>query len=445
MLRAGSWDRSKFQAAGLDAAGFLAKSDKMACARFVLFAGLLLCGACGPGAPGEGDTSSGGAGSSGAGGSSGDVLPTTGDGTSGGSTQAGMTTEPGSGSEGSSGGEQPACAYAVQPVAGLIGERIVAGDFDLDGAMDVASQPASGSVQLFFGDGTGLTFAGGDVVDIGAGGGSMARGDFDGDGRLDLVHYDFSFAEEVRVQLNLGGALGPGISTAVNALFYTARVADVDLDGDSDFSWGGFHSEPVHVLLSDGGALVDTHLLTMSACYATASAWADFDADGDVDFAVIGDCNAILGEPPIAVHLRDGGGYVAIPEAGRALSADTSVLLAGDVDGDGSVDIVTQGGRDPWAFERHLGNGDGTFATREEFLLPAGAMVVTGLDANADGRIDLLTAGDEGVVLLQSTGPGFEPCEVGPGAFAEVADFTGDGVMDVLLRQGDEFALAQRS
>jgi hypothetical protein len=376
------------------------------------------------------------------------MLPTSGsDGTSGGSTQSGGTTvtsDPGSGSDGTSGGEPAACAYTVQPVAGLAGDRLVAGDFDDDGAIDVAAQPASGSVQLFFGDGSGLTFAAGDVVEIGAGGGRMARGDFDGDGRLDLVHYDFSFAEELRVQLNLGGALGPAIVSPVQALFYTARVADVDLDGDSDFSWGGYHSEPVHVLLSDGGALADAHLLAVPACYATASAWADFDADGDLDFAVIGDCNAILGEPPIAVHLREGNVYTSLPEAGRALSADTSVLLAGDYDGDGTLDIVTQGGRDPWAFERHLGIGNGTFAAREEFLLAPGTMVVTGLDANADGRADLLTAGEEGVVLLQSTGPGFEPCEVGPGEFAEVADFDGDGVMDVLLRQGDGFALAQR-
>lgn len=425
----------------------------MACSRFVVFTGLLFTGACGPGAPGELDTSSGG------GGSSGDVQPTSGvmptsgvqptsgDDTSGGSTQPGETTvtgEPGSGSDGTSGGEPPACAYTVQPVAGLVGDRLVAGDFDDDGAIDVAAQPVSGSVQLFFGDASGLTFAAGDVVEIGAGGGKMARGDFDGDTRLDLVHYDFSFAEELRVQLNVGGALGPAIVTPVQALFYTARITDVDLDGDSDFSWGGYHSEPVHVLLSEGGTLVDTHLLVMSACYATASDWADFDADGDVDFAVIGDCNAILGEPPIAVHLREGDGYTALPEAGQALSADTSVLLAGDYDGDGRIDLVSQGGRDPWAFERHLGLGDGTFAAREEFLLTPGTMVVTGLHADADGRADLLTAGEEGVVLLQSTGPGFEPCEVGPGEFAEVADFDGDGVMDVLLRQGDEFALAQR-
>lgn len=373
--------------------------------------------------------------------------PVTGGTPSSGTDDPGTTTTTldsgGDDSTGAGTGEDPpgGCAYVVTPIAGLSGSGHVAADFDLDGKLDLAARTNNNTIQLFFGDGTGVGFAAGPTHAVG-GGAKLAPGDFDGDGRPDLVHYDQLFDEVFQIQLNTGGDLGPIIATPVDALFYTFRVADIDGDGDSDLSHGGNHSQPLRVWTSDAGVLTEAHQLQIQACYATASAWADFDGDGDSDLAVIGDCNAVLGTPPITVHLRDGRGYTMVPDAGIAESGDPPVLEPGDFDGDGKLDVVTQGYSETPSFELHRGAGDGTFAPREPFPVPNESWVKRALDGDGDGLTDLVTSGPDGTVLHRSTGQGFEPCPVGPGQFVEAADLDGDGRPDILLSAGGNFTLA---
>lgn len=346
---------------------------------------------------------------------------------------------------GSTSGGAPGCAYERLPVVGLTGRSFVAAHFDQDDALDLAALQEGEALQLYLGDGSGLAFSPGPLHLLGAAG-KMAGGDFDGDDRPDLIHYDLSFTPEIRVQLNVGGDFGPPIATPVDALFYTFRVADFDGDGDDDVSYGGAHSDPVHVRRSDAGVLSEAHQLAVQACYATGSDWADLDGDGDLDFAVIGDCNAVVGMPPIAVYLREGEGYTQILDAGQADGHDPPVLEAGDFDGDGVVDVVTQSYANSWAFERHLGLGDGTFGPRQAFPVPEGTWVRRALDGDGDGRVDLLVSGPETAsetLLFRSTGEGFEPCVVGPGAFVEAGDFDGDGAIDVLLQDFEGFVLAR--
>ncbi|WAS90739.1 FG-GAP repeat domain-containing protein [Nannocystis punicea] len=423
--------------------------------RMLAVVGLVVAGACGPGTPGDTDTASGSTATSAEPSSEGasDTVstedPTSGPGTTGTTTTSGepetatasTTDEPGTTTTGGQDGLAD-CGFAEVAVRGLVGQAFVAGDFDQDGTIDLVVKPGGGTAQIHFNGGDGATFTAGLVHDI-ANGGQMAGGDFDGDGGVDVVHYDFTIAQELQVQLNVGGELAPPLSTPSEALYYTFRVADVDGDGDSDVSFGGRHSEPVDVLLADAGVLTAGHQLQVSACYATGSDWADFDDDGDLDFAVVGDCNATLGMPPIAMHLREGDGYVTLPDVGLAESSDPPVLVAGDYDGDGVIDIVTQGHHQSPHFNRHLGLGDAMFAALEPFEVPIDRWVRQALDADADGRTDLLADGDGLVVLYRSTGPGFEPCLIGAGVLAAAADFDGDGRVDVMLKDGPSFTLAR--
>lgn len=339
--------------------------------------------------------------------------------------------------------EPGACGYEAAPVQGLSGEQGVALDLDGDGVLDLVTRIPEGLVRVHFGSGGGTAFTAGSEHSVG-GGAKIAGGDFDGDGDPDLIAYDFYFDEVVRVLPNVGGDFGAAIETPMEALYYTFRVVDVDGDGDDDLSEGGYHSMPVRVFHAEAGQFTEAAQLPVAACYATASDWADLDGDGDLDFAVIGDCNAVLGMPYVTVHLREGDGYVAIDAAAQAASSDTFALWAGDFDGDGRLDLVTQGYREEPAFELHRGAGDGTFAPREEVAVQANEQVVRALDADGDGVDDVLSEG-EGVVLYRGTAQGFERCVVGAGVLVEVGDFDGDGDPDLLLRDGATFTLMRRS
>ncbi len=334
----------------------------------------------------------------------------------------------------------PACGYGMTAVVGPTVRHVDAADFDLDGRLDLAAR-TDDSVQLWFGDGTGTGFTPGPTHPLKTFG-DVYTGDFDGDGAPDLLQYEE--AGDVSIFLNTGGDLAPPITSPVGGLYYTFRVADVDADGDDDISHGGWHSDPAHVWTASLGVLTATHTLSVAACYATGSDWADFDADGDLDFAVIGDCNAVLETPFVTVHLREGDGYLAVPEAAQAHAADTSVLEAGDYDGDGTLDLVTQGGYPAEKFELHRGLGDATFAARESFPVPHLTQVLRGVDLDADGRSDLLADSEAGVTLYRSEGTGFTACPLAPGRFAEVADFDGDERLDVMIEDGGVVVLARQ-
>lgn len=335
----------------------------------------------------------------------------------------------------------PACGHEMTAVVGPTVLHVEAADFDLDGRLDLAAR-VDDSVQLWFGDGTGTGFTPGPTRALKAFD-AIHTGDFDGDGAPDLLQYEQ--AGDVSILLNTGGDLAPPIASPVGGLYYTFRVADVDADGDDDISHGGWHSDPAHVWTASMGVLTATHTLSVAACYATGSDWADFDGDGDLDFAVIGDCNAVLETPFVTVHLREGDGYLAVLEAAQAHAADTSVLEAGDYDGDGILDLVTQGGYPAEKFELHRGRGDATFAAREPFPVPHRTQVLRGVDLDADGRSDLLADSEAGVMLYRSEGAGFTPCLLAPGRFAEVADFDGDERLDVMIEDGGVLVLARQS
>ena len=249
----------------------------------------------------------------------------------------------------------PVGTFAVEfanPVSYPVGSSptgIVVADFNGDGKPDIAvANFVSGNVSILRGNGDG-TFQAAVNFDAGmANNGaplSVAVGEFNGDGKLDLVVFQ------------------PGNSNPANIL-----------------------PGAVSVLLGNGdGTFQNAHSLALKSDDA-ATVVADFNLDGKLDLAVM---NSSLG---IVLFLGNGDGTFQPP---RQTSVPSGVLLIkGDFNGDGKSDLAVASTN---AVNLFLGNGDGTFQSGPTAAIGGGFVVqqVQAVDLNADGKVDLVVESEK--------------------------------------------------
>jgi hypothetical protein len=150
----------------------------------------------------------------------------------------------------------------------------------------------------------------------------------------------------------------------------------------------------VSVLFGNGDGTLGAYQSAGGPSGARALAGEDFDADGFVDLATAHGANLVT-------ILRNTG-EEGFAEAGSHTVGGTPVVLAAsDVDGDGSIDLVTanRGANDISVL---LGNGEGRFERQTRIRVgrtPTGLAVD---DLDADGTLDVVTAnrGSKSVTVM---------------------------------------------
>jgi hypothetical protein len=226
---------------------------------------------------------------------------------------------------------------------------------------------------------------------------TLAVGDLNGDGHLDVVSAGQA-TSSLSVLLGDGtGQLGaPRQFTQFNPPRAIA-LADFDEDGHLDIAVtnGG---PGVTILRGDvNGNFAFSAAVPVAR--AGAVAVGDFDGDGHTDLVAIGS-EALLSPPAtVAVALGDGTGRFGPPSFHLFGPADTATidreatqLAVADFDGDGNLDVAIP---NPGGNEVALlpGNGDGTFGDAETFatdgLAPVG---IAAGDFTGSGTPDLAVA-----------------------------------------------------
>jgi hypothetical protein len=296
--------------------------------------------------------------------------------------------------------------------AGFGAHDVVIGDFDTDGIPDLAvANPGDNTVSLHFGRGNGTFAPALPVPAIGPGPYGLAVCDCNKDGHLDLAVANSTGGT---MMILLGDGLGdfaaPRAFPAGGGPF---RLLSADFNGDGilDFAVVDNASGGVSVLLGNGSGGVWNGTLGAPTFYATGNApsgvaSADFNGDGIPDLAVsnYNDNN---------VRLLFGAGGGAFTVAG-ALATDIHpfCLIEGDVNADGIADLVTSNSQsNDVTVLLGLGGGgagNGTFAPGAQYGAGGSPSVLTALDANGDGALDLAVANassnDVSLLLGRTTG-----------------------------------------
>ena len=358
---------------------------------------------------------------------------------------------------------------APQPLSYLAGPALTSGighpkgvvvaDFNGDGKPDIAvSNFDTNTIAVFLNDGSGNFSA--PVVttvqltsSLGLNVGSLAVGDFDQDGKADLVVATIAGSQVSIVLLGNGDGTFRQQPPIPNSFgFLRAKVVDLNGDGHQDLVFALDGSLAVSLGKGDGtfGAMTVLPSGSFPGLYL-GLAVADFNGDGKLDIAASDFGSGSGGLGTLVFYAGNGDGTFANPTAVTlSFSSFPGSLASGDFNSDGKQDVLIGF---PNVAVISSGNGDGTFNLAQNnlefvysgtFQTPTmNSVTVFATALTKDGKVDAVTS-DFNTGALQialngalgqfSPNPGIFSFALAPG-LGDIAagDLNGDGVLDVVV------------
>lgn len=273
-------------------------------------------------------------------------------------------------------------------------------------------------------------------------------GDFNGDGKMDIVSLESESSTDIYVRYSNGSGFSsstyrvPGPLGASNLTW----TGDFNGDGITDIAsvtWPIYFAPP-----EDPNTTINIKVLLFSESGVTQEIWptdgywsnspkyigtGDFNGDGKTDIAS-GSGNAVY------VRLSTGSGFNRVTWSVDNAWGDRNYTWAGDFNGDGKTDIASGNGGQVYVKES-TGSGfsNHTWAVSSNWAPPSSTWAG---DFNGDGLTDIASASGGSVYVKICTGTGFvsESWTVedswGGEGYSRVADFNGDGMADIASASG---------
>ena len=271
----------------------------------------------------------------------------------------------------------------VATTSGLTGYGevpILTGDFDGDGVPDLAlTDPNSGTVLFKFNNG-GFRFSGTYAFGVGATPRSFIAADIDGLGRKQIV----AGATGTIYVMTADAARSVTVDKISVDWPQTIRLdsaADLDGDGLVDLVTEGTPEATLGILWARGRR---DFAAPVHYSFPTAEKVRAVDVDGDGRPEIVGR-KMVGGSVPVA-HIRRGTRELDAPPAFNA-SGEEAGGIAGDLNGDGNVDVVMSSTSN---MKVMLGDGHGEFGPSRDLDASGHAEGVGDLDG--DGYIDLVSS-----------------------------------------------------
>lgn len=338
---------------------------------------------------------------------------------------------------------------AAPVTTGASPKAMVSGFFNEDAFLDLAVTHApnnvAGLVQIFLGQAGGQFIpVPSPAITVGDDPAGIGAGDFNRDGRTDLV-----VANRGSDSLSLLFGLGNGqfvnpagtqllTSDGIGDAPVSVKVADLDQNGRLDLVVANEDSNTLSILMGDGsggfslsGSLCSIPCPMPATMRPASITAAEFDSDSNLDLAIAGP-----GSSTVQLILSGEGLPTEFVVAGNMPSA----VVTGDLNGDSHFDLVVANGGSH-SLSTFLGDGNGVFnkldcvpgpVPEEDCPLANGSTprAILLLDIDEDGRLDLIVA-NEGTSTIT-----FHP-GTGDGRFAPASRSFSVGASPAALLSGD--------